>query len=110
MEYYRFSQGSALTTPAVQNGPARVIQLSLPAGRSLERHRVWVHLFVFLLKGRTVFEAFEPESRSRTLEPGDMVALEPGVPHRLEAQEDSVLALVLVQPVGTGVDAGQRKE
>ncbi|MCL6575245.1 hypothetical protein [Kyrpidia sp.] len=98
MEHHRFQMAEELTRRVAQGGPARVIQLSLPAGRVLDKHRVDAHLLAFVLRGRVVFEAFEPGGGPLTLGPAEMIAVGPGVPHRVESLEDAVLALVLVPP------------
>jgi len=49
-----------------------------------------------VLEGRVRFAAGD---ETRVLVPGDLVALEPGLSHDVQALEESVLLLTLAQPV-----------
>lgn len=93
MKHYRFTKTEGLLTPVADIGFARVVQLSLAAGRALEKHRVETGLLLFVMNGKIMFEA---DGQELTMGTGEMAALDPGVPHRVEAREDAVLALVLI--------------
>jgi len=79
------------------NGHAKVMQLSFPAGKVLDKHKTDRDLLVLVVKGEvnfTVDETFH-------LKPGRMLSVEAGTMHAVEALTDAVILLVLVPPADT---------
>ena len=88
-------------SPAVANKTAtlvktprlEVIRLVLPAGKRIPPHAVARELTVQCLSGSVVFEACE---KRQTLAPGDLLYLEGGELHALEALENVTLLVTIL--------------
>jgi quercetin dioxygenase-like cupin family protein/hemerythrin-like domain-containing protein len=103
MKTHRFAQVASFMIPVLDNGVAKVVHLSFPAGKILDRHKAPSAILVFVMQGKMVFRT---DSESVTLQSGDMVSLEKNVEHVLEALEDSVAALVLTPSPNAAVSPG----
>lgn len=71
-----------------------VVRLSFTAGQVLDDHKAAAPILVQGISGRV---AFETQGTTVTLEPGTAVNLDAGIVHRLEAAEDSVVALFVLR-------------
>ncbi|MCL6547286.1 MAG: hemerythrin domain-containing protein [Alicyclobacillus sp.] len=79
--------------PVVQAGESRVVQLSLPKGERLNKHRTNHILVLAVIQGRVRFELGD---QTFAFGPADGIVVEPRQEHAVEALEDSVLLLNLV--------------
>lgn len=70
----------------VKTAALEVRRLSLPKGREIPTHRAPGEITVHCLEGRVAFTA---GGTTRTLEAGQMLALDAGAPHSLVGLEDS---------------------
>lgn len=75
----------------------RVVLLALRAGARVDEHLAAGALTVQVLEGRVQLTA---GGERRTLSGGELLAVEAGLPHDVEAVDESVLLLTLAQPVG----------
>ena len=89
-----WTAGRRAITLAKHDG-LRVVLTALRAGAVLEEHVAAGALAVQGLEGRIRFEA---GGETRTLGPGDLLVLEPGLAHRVRAEEESVFLLTVAQP------------
>lgn len=95
-----------LTTFAPKDGPTprierlsagpgvTVVRLSFTPGQVLDDHKAAAPILVQGVSGRVTFET---GGHAITLEPGVAVNLDAGIVHRLEAVEDSVVALFVLR-------------
>lgn len=88
-------RGERATLPLFRTEGMRVMLLALRAGTSLASHRADGPITVQVIEGRIRFSA---ESEVVTLAEGQMLSLQSGLPHAVEAPEDSVF-LLTVAPV-----------
>lgn len=77
-----------------KQGGLRVVMMALRAGASTGEHSAAGAITVQLLEGRASFVA---AGGTRELVPGDLVALEAGLPHDVQAVDESVFLLTLGQ-------------
>ncbi|MFL6307540.1 MAG: DUF2249 domain-containing protein [Candidatus Sulfotelmatobacter sp.] len=82
----------------------RMVLLTLRAGQSVPEHRNEAKVIVHGLRGHITFHG---GTSSCELHAGEVVYLESGAPHRIEAHEDSVL---LVLATGNAVSTNTSKE
>lgn len=78
--------------PLLVRGRNRVVQLSLDAGESLERHQAPHDLMFYVVVGEVEFER---AGISEHLSAGDYVVVPPSVPHSVRAMKRSIALLVL---------------
>lgn len=78
-----------------KQGGLRVVLIALRAGATLDEHLAAGALTVQVLEGRVRFDA---GGETRALVPGELLALEPGLPHDVQAVDESVFLLTLAQP------------
>lgn len=76
----------------------RVVLVSLRAGQSLPEHAANGLVTVYSVGGRVHF--YEGAECSDMV-PGTLIRLEPGLPHRVEAKEDSRLLVTMIKPSDT---------
>jgi len=88
----------------VKDGPLRVTLVAVGAGGGLEAHRAEGPISVHVLEGEIAFEA---EGRTWTLGPGDLLALDRGIPHAVRSERGGVFLLTVVLPTGAGSGAQQ---
>ena len=88
----------------VKDGPLRVTLVAVGAGGGLEPHRAEGPISVHVLEGEIAFEA---EGRTWTLGPGDLLALDHGIPHAVRSERGGVFLLTVVLPPGVGSGAPQ---
>lgn len=85
-------------TPRIERlaaGPgATVVRLSFAAGQTMEEHRAG---FPILVSGAAGHVTFEVGGQSIELVPGTAVHVEAGIMHRLVANADSVVTLVVLR-------------
>jgi quercetin dioxygenase-like cupin family protein len=77
----------------VKDGPLRVTLVAVGPGGALEPHRADGPISVHVLDGEIAFEA---EGRTWTLGPGDLLALERGIPHAVRSERGGVFLLTVV--------------
>src|SRR5579875_1589848 len=76
----------------LQRGDSKFVQLSFEPGEGLTKHRVPLALAVIVLTGRVLFTV---EEQTEPLDASDMLTVDPGVEHAIEAVERSTVLLVL---------------
>lgn len=76
----------------MQRGESKFVQLSFEAGKGLVKHRAPLALTVIVLTGRV---SFTVDEHTQVLESSEMLAVDPGVEHAIEAIERSTVLLVL---------------
>lgn len=93
---------------AILNQPGfRLMLLNLRAGQNVPEHSTSDRVAVYALSGHITFYEGQTSEELRT---GEMVTLEGGAPHRLEAHEDStVLVIRAGKPESTGEDLDLRQ-
>ena len=79
-----------------KQGGLRVVLIALRPGATLDEHLAVGALTVQVLEGRVRFDA---GGETRVLMPGELLALEPGLRHDVQAVDESVFLLTLAQPV-----------
>ena len=70
-----------------------VFRYALPAGKSIQEHAASGLMILQCLEGAIAFTA---RGRTQTLAGGDMLYLEDGEPHALEARKDSSLLVTIL--------------
>lgn len=80
-------------------GAARVIAISLPAGDELQDHEVHEHAWLHVHRGAIEVEA---EGDRRRAAAGSLVHWRPGERHAVRASEDALLLLLLAPWPGAG--------
>ena len=78
--------------PVLDNGHSKVVHLSFPKGKVLDRHVAPNDILIFVMAGQIDFQYGEQKVQ---LNQGDMVSLEKNIEHALTALENSVVALVI---------------
>jgi uncharacterized protein (DUF2249 family) len=73
----------------------RVVLVSLRAGQSLPEHSANGLVTVYSASGRVLF--YEG-SECSDMVPGTLIRVPPGLPHRVEAKEDSRLLVTMIKP------------
>lgn len=99
---------SARTNTLIKTPRFEVIRLVLPAGKVISDHKAPGEIIVQCLEGRIAFASM---GATQELQSGDMLFLETGEPHSVEAVEDSsfLLTILLNHPpcdVGANVAGG----
>jgi uncharacterized protein (DUF2249 family) len=79
----------------------RVVLLSMRAGQSIPEHAVQGIITVYAILGHVSFYAGPCPC---DLQAGKLVCIESGLPHRVEAQEDSALLLLITDGDGSSQD------
>lgn len=87
----------------IKDGPARVTLVGLGAGGEIPDHDAKGPVTILPFWGRITVRT---EDVAHTLEPGDFLALGPGVPHSVESREGGVFLLTVV----IGSAAGSERE
>jgi quercetin dioxygenase-like cupin family protein len=98
-ESWRKGERNAL--PLFKTERMRVVLMALHAGATLSSHRADGPITVHVLEGRIHFSA---ELQTVTLTQGQMLTLQAGLPHAVEAPEESVF-LLTVAPMAGGSSA-----
>lgn len=75
-----------------------VMRLVLPAGASLPQHSVRGEITVQCLQGVARIGA---HGQSQSLRPGQLLYLQAGVPHAVQAEQDCVLMVTVALPAST---------
>jgi quercetin dioxygenase-like cupin family protein len=88
--------GGKRTITLTKQGGLRVVLIALRAGATLDEHLAAGALTVQVLEGSVRFAA---GGETRSLVPGELLALEPGLRHDVQAVDESVFLLTLAQPV-----------
>ena|SRR5471032_1965811 len=70
-----------------------LIRLVLPKGKTMPEHKVAGPITLQCLEGELLLEA---EGTSRTLRGGELLHLAGGVPHAVQARQDSLALLTIV--------------
>lgn len=83
-----------------QRGESKFVQLSFEAGKGLVKHRAPLTLTVVVLTGRVLFTVGDQTER---IESSEMLTVDAGVEHAIEAVERSTVLLVLT-PDATAAD------
>ena len=74
----------------------RGLLLHLKAGEQIPEHRTQGSITVQSLKGEAIFASGEEQI---TLRPGSLVSLAPAVPHRVMAQQDTLLLVTVREEI-----------
>lgn len=82
------------------DGAARAIAISLPAGEELQEHEVHEHAWLHVHHGAVELET--PEGERERLRAGGLVHWSPGERHAVRAAEDALLLLLLAPWPGPG--------
>ena len=77
-----------------KHGGLRVVLIAMLAGATLDEHVAAGALTVQVLEGRVRFTA---GGETLMLVPGELLALEPGLPHEVHAMDASAFLLTLAQ-------------
>jgi len=85
-------QGRSART-LVKDGPLRVTLIVLGAGESIPEHHAEGPITVQPVSGTIVFNV---GTVSKTLEPGDLLALGPGIRHTVESESGGAFLLTVV--------------
>lgn len=95
-------KGERATMPLFKTERMRVLLVALRAGTKLSSHRADGPITVHVLEGRIAFSA---ESQTVTLADGQMLSLQAGLPHAVDAPEDAVFLLTVAptQPAASRV-------
>lgn len=89
---------NALSTAIVRTPHVELIRSVLHKGRTVPEHKVDGELTIQCIEGRLNIRA---HARTITLGPGELLFLDGGVPHAIDAVEDSSALLTLVRlPAG----------
>ncbi len=92
----QMGQSASRTTTLIKTPRVELIRLVLPAGKRIPPHAVSGEVVVQCLSGKVDFEARE---KRQTLEPGDLLHLEGGDSHALEAIEDTTVLVTILLAV-----------
>ena len=84
--------GGRRTITLAKQGDLRTVLMALRAGARIEEHQSTGALTVQVLEGRV---SFTVGGETHTLVPGDLLAIEPGLPHTVQAEEESAFLLTL---------------
>jgi quercetin dioxygenase-like cupin family protein len=87
-----WQNGERYTVPLVRTERLRVMLIALRAGAALSSHRADGPITVQVIEGRIRFSA---ESQTVTLAEGQLLSLQAGLPHAVEAAEESVFLLTV---------------
>jgi quercetin dioxygenase-like cupin family protein len=82
-----------------EDGVARIIAISLPAGEALEDHQVHEHAWLHVHRGAVEVSADGATERAPA---GSLVHWEPGERHAVRALDDALLVLLLAPWPGPG--------
>lgn len=85
-------KGERNAMPLFKTEGMRVVLMALHAGATLSSHRADGPITVQVLEGRIRFSA---ESQTVTLTQGQMLTLQAGLPHAVDAPEESVFLLTV---------------
>lgn len=96
-----WGKGERNAMPLFKTERMRVVLMALHAGATLSSHRADGPITVQVLEGRIRFSA---ESQTVTLTQGHMLTLQAGLPHAVEAPEESVF-LLTVAPMARGLQS-----
>ena len=89
-----WQSGTRNAITLVKQGPLRVVLIVLRPGSNLEEHHAVGPLSLHILSGVLRVRTF---GGAVDMGPGTVLALEAGLPHEVEALEESALLLSLVQ-------------
>jgi len=82
----------AKPTTLIRSEQLEVIRLVLEAGKQIAEHKAPGEITVQCVEGVVRFSV---EGDPRTMQPGDMLLLEAGTPHALEALEDASVIVTI---------------
>lgn len=85
-------KGERHSMPLFKTDRMRVMLIALRAGAALSSHRADGPITVQVIEGRITFSA---ESQTVTLAAGQMLSLQAGLPHAVNAPEESVFLLTV---------------
>ena len=92
-----WSRQERVTRLLVKEPEVRLLLVGLPADARWPKHQASSRIIVTILQGRVEFRL---EEGLRTLSAGDVMTLEPSVPHDLLAHEDSFFLLTVAGASG----------
>lgn len=75
-----------------------VMRLVIKAGKSLPEHRVTGEVTIYCLEGKVELTAHQ---KTQSMQPGDLVYLEPMQPYALVAQEDAAVLVTILLHQGS---------
>ena len=84
------------STPLFHEPGLRVLLLHLKAGEELPEHSTPGTITVQCVKGEVVFASGEEQN---TLTPGSLISVAAGAPHRVSAQQDSLLLVTIREEI-----------
>jgi quercetin dioxygenase-like cupin family protein len=82
-----------------QEGVARIVAISLPAGDELQEHQVHEHAWLHVHQGVVEVSA---DGRTERVPEGSIVHWKPGERHAVRATDDALLVLLLAPWPGAG--------
>lgn len=86
----------ARATTLFQEHGMRGLLLHLKAGEQIPEHRTPGSITVQSLKGEAIFASGEEQI---TLRPGSLISLAPAVPHRVSAQQETLLLVTVREEI-----------
>ncbi len=89
-----WQRGEHTARTLVKQGDLRVVLTAMPARTSLKQHRAEGAVTIHCVDGRMQVGA---AGRSLELQPGDLIALDRGVEHSVEALSDCAFLLTIAQ-------------
>lgn len=81
------------TTTLIKTPRLEVIRMILPAGKKIPPHAVSTEVVVQCVEGKVIFEA---RGRQQTLGPQNLLYLEAGDEHALQALEHSIVLVTIL--------------
>jgi quercetin dioxygenase-like cupin family protein len=78
----------------VKNEDLRIVLVLVSSGMTIHEHQAEGPITVSVAQGSILFKA---EGKERVLRSGDLLTLESGIPHQVEALEDSAFVLTVVR-------------
>jgi quercetin dioxygenase-like cupin family protein len=88
----RYAHGDPAGTTLVKEPSLRIVLMAVPAGGRMEQHTASGPISVQVLEGR--FHLSTPHG-GVDLAPGTLLAIQPGIPHDVEAIEDGAFLLTI---------------
>jgi quercetin dioxygenase-like cupin family protein len=78
-----------------KNSSLRVVLITMHKGAVLHKHKVEGPITVFVLSGKIIFSAGDDKTNASE---NELIVLEKTIPHDVEALEDAVFILTIIQP------------
>jgi quercetin dioxygenase-like cupin family protein len=88
--------GLARATTLFQEGGLRGLLLHLNAGEQIPEHQTRGAITVHCLQGEATFWSGQEQA---TLRPASLLSLAPAAPHRVMAQQDTLLLVTVWEPI-----------